>query len=91
VLQRENIGSNKTRKALEDELNTWVNTLVTEMKDPDPELISTHPLRKAEVSVKDIPENPGFYRVALTVMPHFQIEGIDVRLSLVAQMPKGKS
>ena len=61
------------------------------MKDPDPELISTHPLRKAEVTVKDIPENPGFYRVGLTVMPHFQIEGIDVRLSLVAQMPKGKS
>jgi predicted component of type VI protein secretion system len=29
--------------------------------------------------------------VGLTVMPHFQIEGIDVRLSLVAQMPKGKS
>ena len=49
------------RKALEDELNNWINTLVTEMKDPDPELISTHPLRKAEVTVKDIPENPGFY------------------------------
>jgi type VI secretion system protein ImpC len=91
VLQRENIGSNKPRQFLEEELHTWAQTLVTEMKDPDPELISTHPLRKAEVKVHEIAENPGFYRVALTVMPHFQIEGIDVRLSLVAQMPKEKS
>jgi type VI secretion system protein ImpC len=90
VLQRENIGSNKPRQLLEEELNDWANTLVTEMKDPDPELISTHPLRKAEVTVAEIQENPGFYRVGLMVMPHFQIEGVDVRLSLVAQMPKGK-
>lgn len=90
VLQRENIGSNKPRQLLEKELNEWMATLVTEMKDPDPDLISTHPLRQAEVTVKEIPENPGFYSVGLTVMPHFQVEGIDVRLSLVAQMPKGK-
>ena len=31
VLQRENIGSNKTRNALEDELTIWINTLVTEI------------------------------------------------------------
>jgi len=90
VLQRENIGSNKPRQALEEELNVWAQTLVTEMKDPDPALISKRPLRKANVSVQEIPENPGFYKVGLAVMPHFQIEGIDVSLSLVAQLPKGK-
>lgn len=87
VLQRENIGSSKSRKALEDDLNAWVQTLVTKMKDPDPELIATHPLQDGKVEVAEIPENPGFYSVSLHVMPHFQIEGVDVRLSLVAQMP----
>ncbi len=90
VIQRENIGSSKSRKVLEQELNDWVQTLVTKMNDPDPELIATHPLRNGSVEVKEIPENPGFYSVNLFVMPHFQIEGVDVKLSLVAQMPTEK-
>jgi type VI secretion system protein ImpC len=40
--------------------------------------------------VEDIVENPGFFKVQMFVMPHFQIEGMDVNLSLVAQMPKAK-
>lgn len=87
VLQRENIGSSKSRKVLEEELNDWVQTLVTKMNDPEPDLIATHPLRDGQVMVSEIPENPGFYSVSLHVMPHFQIEGVDIRLSLVAQMP----
>jgi len=42
------------------------------------------------VTVHDIEENPGFYRVAMSIMPHFQIEGMDITLSLVGKMPKGK-
>ncbi|HHJ11864.1 MAG TPA: type VI secretion system contractile sheath large subunit [Chromatiales bacterium] len=87
VQQRENIGSSKSRQALEDELNDWLQGLVTKMKDPDPELIATHPLREGKVTVKAIPENPGYYSVTLHAQPHFQIEGVDVRLSLVSQMP----
>jgi type VI secretion system protein ImpC len=75
---------------LQNELNSWIKGLVTEMNDPGPDLISTHPLKAAEVSVNEIEDNPGFFRVSLSVMPHFQIEGIDINLSLVSQMPKGK-
>jgi type VI secretion system protein ImpC len=90
VIQRENIGSTKNKVVLQNELNSWITGLVTEMNDPGPELISTHPLKAAEVSVNEIEDNPGFFRVNLSVMPHFQIEGIDINLSLVSQMPKGK-
>lgn len=88
VLQRENIGSSKSRQFLENELNAWLQTLVTKMKDPEPELIATHPLRDGKVTVYEIPENPGYYRVDLAAQPHFQIEGVDVQLKLVAQMPR---
>ncbi len=88
VLQRENIGTTKSRQRLENELNEWLQTLVTKMKDPEPELIATHPLRDGKVSVYEIPENPGYYRVDLAAQPHFQIEGVDVQLKLVAQMPR---
>ncbi len=90
VIQRENIGSTKSKKVLHDELNGWISGLVTEMNDPGPDLIATHPLKAAEVMVNEVEDNPGFFSVGLAVMPHFQIEGIDINLSLVSQMPKGK-
>lgn len=91
VLQRENIGSSRTRKELERELNDWLQSLVTKMKNPDPDLVATHPLQDGLVRVDPIPENPGYYRVAMAVTPHFQVEGIDVSLSLVSQLPAGES
>jgi type VI secretion system protein ImpC len=60
------------------------------MKNPGPELAATHPLSYGKVTVGENPDNPGFFRVALSVMPHFQVEGIDVSLSLVSKMPQGK-
>jgi type VI secretion system protein ImpC len=70
---------------------TWVRSLVTEMTDPGDELQASHPLRDAKVTVEDIEDNPGFFRVKLYAVPHFQVEGMDVNLSLVSQMPKAKS
>jgi type VI secretion system protein ImpC len=91
LIQRENIGTTKDRRLLELELNTWVRGLVTEMTDPGDELQASHPLRDAKVVVEDIEDNPGFFRVKLFAIPHFQVEGMDVNLSLVSQMPKAKS
>lgn len=91
LIQRENIGTTKDRRLLELELNTWVRSLVTEMTDPGDELQVSHPLRDAKVVVEDIEDNPGFFRVKLYAVPHFQVEGMDVNLSLVSQMPKAKA
>ncbi|EKC7003592.1 type VI secretion system contractile sheath large subunit, partial [Cronobacter sakazakii] len=88
LIQRENIGTTKDRRLLELELNNWVRGLVTEMTDPGDELQASHPLRDAKVVVEDIEDNPGFFRVRLYAVPHFQVEGMDVSLSLVkAQGP----
>ncbi|NHB94602.1 type VI secretion system contractile sheath large subunit [Photorhabdus cinerea] len=91
LIQRENIGTTKDRRLLEIELNNWINTLVTEMTDPSDDLQASHPLREARVIVEDIDDNPGFFRVRLYAVPHFQVEGLDVNLSLVSQMPKAKA
>ncbi len=87
VLQRENIGAHKSRAEIEEALNAWLNTLITKMSNPNPELAAIHPLRDGKVEVKEIADNPGFYQLSLYVIPHFQIEGMDVRLSLVSQVP----
>ncbi|TDN50089.1 type VI secretion system protein ImpC [Buttiauxella sp. JUb87] len=91
LIQRENIGTTKDRRLLELELNTWIRGLVTEMTDPGDDLQASHPLRDAKVVVEDIEDNPGFFRVKLFAVPHFQVEGMDVNLSLVSQMPKAKA
>ena len=91
LIQRENIGTTKDRRVLELELNRWVGGLVTEMTDPGDGLQASHPLREAKVIVEDIDDNPGFFKVKLYAVPHFQVEGMDVNLSLVSQMPKAKA
>ncbi|AJQ93824.1 type VI secretion system contractile sheath large subunit [Gynuella sunshinyii] len=88
VLQRESIGSLKSRQDLENELNAWLQRLVTKMNNPDPDLAATHPLKDGAVSVQESEDNPGYYSVNMYVQPHFQVEGVDVRLSLVSQMPE---
>jgi type VI secretion system protein ImpC len=90
MIQRENIGTTKDRRLLELELNTWVKTLVTEMTAPGDDLQASHPLREASVEVEDIEDNPGFFRIKLFIVPHFQIEGMDINLALVSQMPRAK-
>jgi len=90
VIQRENIGTVKDRTKIEKELNAWIKGLIIGIKDPSEQQIAKYPLRDAQVKVYDIEENPGFYRVEMMIMPHFQIEGMDISLSLVGKMPKGK-
>ncbi len=70
LIQPENIGTTKNRRLLE--LNTWGRSLMTEMTDPGDELQASHPLRDAKVVVEDIEDNPGFFRVKLYAIPHFQ-------------------
>jgi len=91
VLQRENIGGSIDRLGLEHGLNEWLNSLVTKMPNPGAELIARRPLREGKVEVNAIAENPGFYKIDLFATPHFQVEGIDVKLSLVSQLPVNKN
>lgn len=63
---------------------------MTEMTDPGDELQASHPLRDGKVIVEDIEDNPGFFRVRLFAVPHFQIEGMDVNLLWFPRCQKQK-
>jgi type VI secretion system protein ImpC len=91
VIQRENIGAAKEKDDLQLELEEWLNQYVTEDKSPSVAAKAKYPLSMAKLEVTDIADNPGFYNVEMLVRPHFQVEGIDVTLSLVSRLPKGKS
>jgi len=90
VMQRENIGATKDSTAIENELNKWLKSLVTEMEKPSASAVARYPLKAASVVVADIEGNPGFFSIQTMIKPHFQIEGMDISLSLVGKMPKAK-
>ena len=88
VLQRENIGSWKTRSELEKELTTWIRQYVADQDNPPPAVRSSRPLREARITVEDDPSNPGFYRVGMQVTPHFKYMGSSFTLSLAGKLDK---
>ncbi len=88
VLQRENIGSWKSKEELNSELNNWIRQYVADQDNPSAEVRSRRPLRKAEIAVEDVEGEPGWYRVALSVVPHFKYMGADFTLSLKGKLDK---
>ena len=88
---RDKVGSFKDRSAMEKFLNNWIMNYV----DGDPANSSDttkaeKPLAAAEVTVDEIPGNPGYYSSKFLLRPHYQLEGLTVSLRLVSKLPSEK-
>ncbi len=88
VLQREHIGSWKERVDLERELNTWIRQFVADQENPSSDIRSRRPLREASITVSDVEGDPGWYRVSMSIRPHFKYMGAYFTLSLVGKLEK---
>ena len=88
VLQRENIGSWKTRNELERELTTWIRQYVADQDNPPASVRSKRPLREAKITVTEDAGNPGWFRVDMAVRPHFKYMGSSFTLSLAGKLDK---
>jgi len=88
---RDKVGSFKERNDMERWLNSWIMNYV----DGDPvnssEITKAQkPLAAAEVTVEEIPGNPGYYSSKFFLRPHYQLEGLTVSLRLVSKLPSAK-
>ncbi len=88
VLQRENIGSWKTRSELQTELQSWIRQYVADQDNPPPAVRSRRPLREAKIEVTEDPGNPGWFRVDMSVRPHFKYMGSSFTLSLAGKLDR---
>ncbi|MDR2443010.1 MAG: type VI secretion system contractile sheath large subunit [Deltaproteobacteria bacterium] len=88
VLQRENIGSWKERIDLERELNLWIRQYVADQENPSSDTRSRRPLRSSQITVDEVEGDPGWYRVTISVRPHFKYMGAYFTLSLVGKLDK---
>ena len=88
VMQRENLGSFKTRVDLERELNDWIRQYVSDTDTPMPGVRQRRPLRRASISVEDVEGEAGWYRVSMKVQPHMKYMGAFFELALVGKLDK---
>jgi len=90
VLQRENLGSWKSRSELENELNKWLRQYVADQESPSPATRAQRPLRKASLTVIDVEGEVGWYSVGLEVTPHFKYMGASFTLNLTSALEKSE-
>jgi type VI secretion system protein ImpC len=89
---RDKIGSTKEK----DQLERWLNNWIVRYVDANPALSNEEtkarkPLAGAKVTVIPNEENPGYYSANVWLRPHFQLEGMDIGMSLVASLAERKS
>jgi len=87
VMVRDKIGSTKEK----DQLERWLTDWITQYVDGDPknsseEVKAQYPLAAAKITVTENEENPGYYTAAVHLRPHFQLEGMDIGMSLVSNI-----
>lgn len=91
VMVRDKIGESPDRGQLQTQLQTWINKYVTGNPESATELEKAKkPLAGAKVEVVEDELNPGYYMGKFFLKPHFQLEGMDIGMSLVSKLPKGK-
>lgn len=89
---RDKIGSTKEKAELEVWLHNWIMQYV----DGNPatsgeETKARKPLADAKIEIKPDEENPGYYAAKFYLRPHYQLEAMDVGLSLVSRVPSANA
>src|ERR1700730_5715068 len=89
---RDKVGSFMEREDMERYLGDWIKGYVLENpEDAGDTLKAQKPLAGAEVKVQEVEGNPGYYSARFFLRPHYQLEGVNVTLSLVSRLPSQKA
>jgi type VI secretion system protein ImpC len=85
---RDKVGSFKER----DDMQRWLQNWIMNYVDGDPahsaeSVKARKPLAGAAVFVQEVEGNPGYYTAQFKLRPHYQLEGVNIELSLVSKLP----
>ncbi len=85
-MAREYIGSSADAAYIQDKLSRWINNYVTTVVNPDDKTLAYYPFKAASISVEPRDGQIGWYHCSICVLPHIQMEGIDVELRLESRL-----
>ena len=87
---RDWVGGNREAPQLQRDLTNWVMRYVDAAPEGSSEETKARlPLKAASVEIVPDEENPGYYKGKFMFVPHYQLEGMDVSMSMVSRLPKG--
>ncbi|MEL6915898.1 MAG: type VI secretion system contractile sheath large subunit [Pseudomonadota bacterium] len=88
---RDQIGSTADKDQIRKDLQTWIDQYVTlNPEGADEREKARKPLAAARIDVVEDELNPGYYTGRFYLKPHFQMEGMDIGMSLVSKIPPPK-
>ncbi len=83
---RDNIGSSADATYIRNVLNNWIMDYVTTSTNPDDKALLRFPFKAAKIEVVEKPGRIGWYDCSISILPHLQMEGMDVELRLDARL-----
>ena len=76
---------------MERYLSDWImNYVILNPENAGESARAQKPLAGAEVKVEEVEGNPGYYSAKFYLRPHYQLEGVNVTMSLVSRLPSQK-
>jgi type VI secretion system protein ImpC len=88
VIDRDRIGTHRTRDDLEGDLNAWLSQYVVDMDGIAANVRMRYPLRRASVRVSDVDGNSNFYRVEIHLRPHIKYLGAAFTMSVAGRLDR---
>ncbi|PXA98385.1 type VI secretion system contractile sheath large subunit [Nostoc sp. 3335mG] len=86
---RDWIGDTMEQEQLQRKLQTWIYQYVEgDPANATDRAKAERPLADAKVEVLPDEENPGHYKARFWLRPHYQLEGMDIGMSLVSKIEK---
>jgi type VI secretion system protein ImpC len=85
---RDWVGGNREGPQLERDLTSWIMQYVDgQPESSSEETKARKPLKNATVEIIPDEENPGAYKGKFMFVPHYQMEKMDIALSMVSRLP----
>ncbi|MFK7820578.1 MAG: type VI secretion system contractile sheath large subunit, partial [Planctomycetaceae bacterium] len=87
-IARDKIGSFTDRQRMQDFLSRWISDYILDDENADAEMKAKFPLAEAQITVEEIPGQPGAYNAVALMRPWLQLEELTTSLRMVAQLPQ---
>ncbi len=85
---RDWIGGTRSEAQIQQDLQRWISNYIDGQPDSSTEETKARlPLKDARIEVVADEENPGYYKGKFLFIPHYQLEGMDVSMSMVSKLP----
>ncbi len=83
---RDQVGELTSKEEMRKSLNNWIMNYVEPDESADQVRKAKRPLAAAEVIVQDVEGNPGYYDAKFVLVPHYQLEGVNIKMTLSSKL-----